>query len=179
MPWVIFGAEFRIPPLHPILVNFTAALVPVSFACDLIGRRFRRPALQATGYWTLAIAAGLTPLTIAAGWWWHAQLGWGGDWTMTIHQWLGTALGLVFILWAWWRSVAYRRNRPASQAYLLATAFLLLALIIQGDLGGQMTFAPERPTTITVLPAVAVPANLHWRDHIDIPQNPAETAHGN
>jgi uncharacterized membrane protein len=35
------SAFFQMPPLHPILVNFTAALVPASLLSDVLGRLFR------------------------------------------------------------------------------------------------------------------------------------------
>ncbi|HUZ07075.1 MAG TPA: hypothetical protein VMV89_06255, partial [Candidatus Paceibacterota bacterium] len=36
--------------LHPILVNFTAALVPVSVASDFIGRFCKAESLRSTGW---------------------------------------------------------------------------------------------------------------------------------
>ena len=36
--------------LHPILVNFTTALVPVSVASDLLGRFFKVESLRNTGW---------------------------------------------------------------------------------------------------------------------------------
>ena len=38
--------------LHPILVNFTAALVPVSVGSDVLGWVFRKQSLRDTGWWT-------------------------------------------------------------------------------------------------------------------------------
>jgi uncharacterized membrane protein len=62
--------NIALPPLHPILVNFTAALVPASVMSDLLGRVLGRPTLSATGWWTMFYAAAITPFTALAGWWW-------------------------------------------------------------------------------------------------------------
>src|SRR4051812_9647620 len=53
--------------LHPILVNFTAALVPVSVGSDILGRIFGKQTLRDTGWWTCCFAAVITPFTAIAG----------------------------------------------------------------------------------------------------------------
>ena len=54
--------------VHPILVNFTAALVPVSVGSDVLGWVFGKQSLRDTGWWTLCFAAVITPFTAIAGW---------------------------------------------------------------------------------------------------------------
>lgn len=54
-------------PLHPILVNFTAALVPASLLSDVLGRVLKRDTLLHAGWWMLLYAAAVTPLTALAG----------------------------------------------------------------------------------------------------------------
>jgi len=63
--------EFPSSPqqFHPILVNFTAALLPLSFLSDVLGRMLRRQSLHNAGWWLLLYAVLITPLTVAAGWW--------------------------------------------------------------------------------------------------------------
>ena len=53
--------------LHPILVNFTAALVPVSVASDFIGRFIQSESFRHTAWWTLFYATAFTPLTVITG----------------------------------------------------------------------------------------------------------------
>src|SRR6516225_9591679 len=96
--------------LHPILVNFTAALVPISLFSDLAGRLLKSEPLRHAAWWTLLYATAITPLTAITGW-----LFWmPGDndaFGMTIHKWLGSALaGLLFALTAW-RWSLYRRQQ--------------------------------------------------------------------
>jgi uncharacterized membrane protein len=86
--------------LHPILVNFTAALAPVSVVGDAIGRLCQDESLRHTGWWTLFGATAITPFTALAGWlfWMPDDSGVTG---MTIHKWLGTGLAvLLFGLFA-------------------------------------------------------------------------------
>lgn len=126
--------------LHPILVNFTAALVPVSVASDFIGRLLQRPSLRATGWWTLLYATAVTPLTAIAGWlfWMSDDNGVTG---MTIHKWLGTGLAvLLFGLFAWrWRF--QKKQRWPTVPYFILGAVFIAALAYQGYLGGEQVFS--------------------------------------
>jgi uncharacterized membrane protein len=126
--------------LHPILVNFTAALVPVSVASDLAGRLTRKESFRATAWWTLLYATVITPFTAVAGWlfWMKDDSGVAG---MTIHKWLGSSLVvLLFGLFAWrWR--LHRRQLGPTTAYLIAGALVVALLMLQGYLGGQQVFS--------------------------------------
>jgi uncharacterized membrane protein len=126
--------------LHPILVNFTAALVPVSVVCDLMARLRKDESLRNTAWWTLFFATVLTPFTAIAGWlfWMDDDNGVTG---MTIHKWLGTALVVfLFGLFAWRRNLR-RRKQWVTSAYLVAGVLLVIALVVQGYLGGQQVFS--------------------------------------
>src|SRR5437660_1526952 len=91
--WFPHGA----PPLHPILVNFTAALLPASLLSDVLGRLLRKQSLAAAGWWMMLYAALITPFTALAGWMWLRQMSDMNMPPMTIHKWLGTALAVIFI----------------------------------------------------------------------------------
>jgi uncharacterized membrane protein len=126
--------------LHPILVNFTAALVPVSVASDVIGRFCKSEPLRNTAWWTLFYATVVTPFTAIAGWlfWMHDDNGVAG---MTIHKWLGTGLAvLLFGLFAW-RLKLHRQDRWATIPYLILGAVFVAALTYQGYLGGAQVFS--------------------------------------
>jgi uncharacterized membrane protein len=112
---------FAFPPVHPLLVNFTAALVPVSLVTDVLGHITGRQSLYAAGWWTLVFGTVITPLTVLAGWLWLDQMGGMSHTAMAVHQWLGTALvGAFGSLLAWrWR---YYRDRPPAAPFLLAAA---------------------------------------------------------
>jgi uncharacterized membrane protein len=139
------GSGWHLPPLHPILVNFTAALIPASLFSDLLGRWLKRDSLHKAAWWMLLYAAVITPFTAAAGWWWMRDMEGMNDWRMPVHKWLGLSMAVVTIALAVWRWDLYRANRTPSLLYVLITALALSALIVQGELGGQMTFGSMEP----------------------------------
>ena len=125
--------------IHPILVNFTAALVPISIASDIAARVLHRESLRAAGWWTMLYAGVITPFTAIFGWlfWMKDDRGVKG---MTIHKWLGTSLAVVLILLLAWRIIIHREKQAPSRAYLLIGVCFVAALIYQGMLGGKQTF---------------------------------------
>lgn len=127
--------------LHPILVNFTAALLPLAFLSDLLGRWCKRGALHNAAAWMVLYAAIITPLTGLAGWWWKAKAASALPPNLiALHQWLGTSLAVVFILLAVWRWRIYKRDAAPGLGYFLVAGIIVLALIYQGSVGGAMVF---------------------------------------
>jgi uncharacterized membrane protein len=134
-----------IPPhhLHPILVNFTASLVPVSLACDLLGRFFKRESLLSTGYWTAFFAAIATPLTAMAGMLWRVQVvELVPHAPLHTHMILGLSLVGLILLLAIWRWLFFSRKQTPTLLYLTFAAIIVAGLMIQGNLGGKMAFGP-------------------------------------
>ena len=180
--------------LHPILVNFTAALIPVSIFSDIAARLLHRETLRATAWWTLCFAACITPLTAAAGWlfWMPDDV---GVRAMTIHKWLGTSLAALFVALAIWRGIIYRRKQWPSFIYLLLGLVLVGATAYQGHLGGDQSFGGTSDAQVQAdMPAshdhsmmrvggseshhdqpghdssTTAPASsdIHWQDHINL-----------
>ncbi len=136
-----FNPPSKPQEFHPILVNFTAALLPLAFLSDLLGLWFKRASLHNAAAWMMLYEAIITPITGAAGWWWKAQsAGALPANIITVHQWLGTSLAVIFILLAIWRWKIQKRNSVPGAGYLAVTAIIVLALIYQGSLGGLMVF---------------------------------------
>lgn len=142
--WQLF---LQVPPLHPILVNLTAGLIPAAMGFDLLGRWLRRESLASAGFWTTIMAAAVTPFTALAGWLWLGDMGGHGQ-VMTIHKWLGTVFAVLMLGLGGWRWYERRREmRPDSRPgprtpYLSVTALLVLTLVAQGHIGGMMSFGP-------------------------------------
>lgn len=106
--------------LHPLLVNFTAALVPVpvSLMLDAAARFFKYESIRHTAWWTIFYATVVMPFTAITGWlfWMSDDNGVTG---MTIHKWLGTGLAvLLFGLFAW-RLKLHRQHQWATISYLV------------------------------------------------------------
>lgn len=144
------GISFAdLPPVHPILVNFTAALVPISLGSDVLGRLFKRESLRHAGWWTMLFAAMITPLTVLAGWLWLREMPDMNDMReMSIHKWLGTGLAVLLPLFAWWRGRFHSRGIGPGWSYLAILALAVGGLMAQGHLGGMMSFGGERDATL-------------------------------
>lgn len=126
---------------HPILVNFTAALLPLALLSDILGRIFRRQSLHHAAWWMVLFAAAITPLTAAAGWWWKLTAGSALPAKLiTVHQWLGTTAVLLFAVLAIWRWNIHKRDASPGLAYLTFALIVVVALVYQGSLGGRMVF---------------------------------------
>jgi len=128
--------------IHPVLVHFTTALLPVSLVSDVLGKFTHRSSLTPAAWWMLLYAALATPATAIAGWMWAGDLTGMADATtgaMATHQWLGTILTVCFLVLALWRGRAFRSREKPSPAYFAFAAVTVAALMYQGYLGGKMT----------------------------------------
>jgi uncharacterized membrane protein len=127
--------------IHPILVNFTAALVPASLGSDVLGKIFRKTSLQAAAFWMLLYAAAITPFTAIAGYVWKRSVASAlpADQIM-MHQWLGISLAVLFLALGAWRWRLHSRNLVPGVSYFVFCVVVVLALVYQGTLGGQMAF---------------------------------------
>lgn len=127
--------------IHPILVNFTAALIPASVLSDLLGRLLGRDSLKHAAWWTLLYAALVTPFTALAGWFWKMSIeaALSPD-LIAVHQWLGIWLTFAFPILVIWRWRFHRRGGSPGLAYFVTAALTLLALMYQGHVGGSMAF---------------------------------------
>jgi uncharacterized membrane protein len=125
--------------LHPVLVNFTAALVPVSVASDLAARCFKNQSLRNAGWWTLLYVTAITPFTAITGWlfWMPDDNGASG---MAIHKWLGSALAVLLCILFAWRLRLHQKQQWPSVAYFVVGVIFVAVLAYQGHLGGVQVF---------------------------------------
>lgn len=108
---------FSLDHVHPILVNFTAALVPASLGSDLLSRIIKRESLAQAAWWMLLYAALVTPLTVIAGLVWKYSMDEAGTRVMFFHQWLGVALGFAFVALAVWRG-SFQKSRRSPNLFI-------------------------------------------------------------
>jgi uncharacterized membrane protein/plastocyanin len=126
---------------HPILVNFTAAILPLALLSDILGRTLRRQSFHNAAWWMSLYAAVITPFTAAAGWWWKVTQGSALPAKLiTVHQWLGTGAVVLIVVLTIWRWGIHKRGGAPSVPYLMFAAIVVLALVYQGSLGGRMVF---------------------------------------
>lgn len=139
------GGLFGVVPwnhAHPILVNFTAGLVPASLVSDLLGKAGKFRTLSSAGWWTMMYAALLTPATALTGWYWKAAIPaevLPADLIVT-HTYLGIALAMLFAVLAIWRAIIFSRDALPGTGYLLTAGTTVALLVYQGSLGGKMVF---------------------------------------
>jgi len=118
------------------------ALLPVSVAADSASRWTARRSLADVAWWTLLVAGIVTPLTAATGWWLSSLMQHPPEQNAVLvaHQWIGSALALLYVALTAWRGILITRNTPPGWAYLLCGSAIVLITGYQGHLGGSMTF---------------------------------------
>lgn len=140
---MLLSSLFSWNHIHPILVHFTTALLPVSFVSDIGGRFTDRYSLTPAAWWMLFYGTVATPLTALAGWLWASDIeksaGVAAGSTLTTHQWLGISLVFGFLFLAIWRGRIFVHRRKPNLVYFVFAAIVLAALMYQGYLGGMMT----------------------------------------
>jgi uncharacterized membrane protein len=133
--------SFSFSHLHPILVNFTAALFPASVGSDLLSRLSNRRSLGHAAWWMVLFAAVVTPLTVVAGLYWRREVGqFLSPELINTHQWFGISISVLFVLIAWWRGRLHAQDENPGLLYFCVVTLVALALVYQGTLGGMMVF---------------------------------------
>jgi uncharacterized membrane protein len=120
--------------LHPMIVHFPLALIPVGFLALLIGRR--RPSLIDGARFLILLGGFSAGGAMVLGWFDAGFVLFDGQRLILAHRWLGTAIGLASLglaIWTW------RRPGSASgRGMLVATGTVTAALALQGWLGGAL-----------------------------------------
>ena len=140
---LLFSSFVSWDHIHPVLVHFTTALLPVSFFSDVVGKFTDKYSFTPAAWWMLLYGAIATPLTALAGWLWASEIesmtGHGHNSTLTTHQWLGLSLVVGFTTLAIWRGRIFIVSKKPGFVYFAVAGAILAALLYQGYLGGKMT----------------------------------------
>jgi uncharacterized membrane protein len=123
--------------LHPAIVHFPIAFFPAALFTAIVGRR--RPAF-ATPVQFLVVAGGIVaPIAALLGW--FDAMNADPDPLLSVHRWLGTAIGagaLALGIWAW-----RRPDQVRGTGMIAALAVITAAIVIQGWYGGAMVHGIE------------------------------------
>lgn len=179
--WHLF---LQTPPLHPILVNLTAGLIPAAVLFDVVGRVSKRQSLISAGFWMTLLAGLVTPFTALFGWLWMNDMGHGGA-AMTYHKWFGVTLAVLMVGLASWRWIEHRRATSGAPhtgprvAYLASAVLLVCAVAAQGHLGGMMSFGETGSHDDHVEQASEQPSESDvWQRGISIDDAAEASEHG-
>ncbi|MGE9297358.1 MAG: DUF2231 domain-containing protein [Puniceicoccales bacterium] len=132
--------------IHPLIVHFPVATIPMAAFIALLGGIFRRyedwlPAIR----WSLLIGALVAPVAVASGWL-LADVEGFRDATVRIHRWLGVS-GLV-VAWICLLTVEWgeRTSNPHGRRWailLLLAAAVLIGFV--GHTGGELVYGKGYP----------------------------------
>jgi uncharacterized membrane protein len=130
-------------PLHPLLVHFTVALTISAYLLDIAALFSGAASLRSTGWWTLLSALLVTPVTVATGVRARVRLpleeGEARAFLRT-HMALGPiVLGLLLVIGIW-RGQLWGRGATVTWPYLAAMSVVVLVVIVQGYLGGELVY---------------------------------------
>ena len=128
------GVSKVLKNLHPATVHFPIALLLVA-ALVQAAALARGSARLENAVRVMAVAGGVGATVAAVFGWIHTGIWTGGDATMQLHRWIGSALGLAGPVIAW-LALKPEAGRWAYITLLFAAA---LAVIVQGYLGAELS----------------------------------------
>ncbi len=130
-------------PVHPVLVHFTIALTVSAFGFDLLAFVFGISAWSSLGWWNLAAAIPVTVGTLATGVKSRLKLpleeGEARSF-LRLHMALGPMVFGLLVILACWRARYWQAGSAVSWRYLAAMFLVLLAMAVQGYVGGELVF---------------------------------------
>jgi uncharacterized membrane protein len=130
-------------PLHAIFVHFSIALTSASVAFDVAAAFLGQRMLAEAGWWTLAASTAITVGTIATGISSRLRLPMEEGPArayLRSHMALGPIVFGLLLAMTVWRAELWERGRMTPWAYIVAAVALLLALAVQGYLGGELVY---------------------------------------
>lgn len=118
--------------LHPIIVHFPIAFFPAALFTAIVGRR--RPAFAAPVQFLVVAGGIIAPIAAVLGW--LDAIGTDPSPLLTVHRWLGTAIGVSALALAVWAARAPERDR--STGMIVGLSVMTVAIVVQGWFGGAL-----------------------------------------
>src|SRR5262249_38454481 len=132
------------PNVHPLLVHFPIALLPVSVGLDLLGAVMKRRDAETAARWTLWLGAVGAALAVYTG---HGaaealqpRVSAEAQALLSTHHHLAIGVLAAAFALSLWRLFVPAPPRRWHAAYLVVAVGLVAALVIVSDLGGQLVF---------------------------------------
>ena len=129
-----FGARLLdwLGRLHPVIVHFPIAFFPAALFTAIVGRR--RPAFAAPVQFLVVASGIIAPIAAILGW--FDAMGAEPSQLLTVHRWLGSAIGVGALALAIWALRKPERDR--STAAIVALSVMTTAIVVQGWFGGAL-----------------------------------------
>ena len=130
-------------PTHPIYVHFTIALTTASAVFDALGLFLDATSLTATGWWTLAGSIIMTLFTLSSGLTSRMRLPMEEGEARSFlraHMALGPIFYGLLMALGFWRISFWQAGQAVSWLYLGAMGAVLLVMLVQGYLGGELVY---------------------------------------
>lgn len=118
--------------LHPVIVHFPIAFFPAALLTAIVGRR--RPAFAAPVQFMVVAGGIIAPIAAVLGW--LDAMSADPDPLLTVHRWLGTAIGIGGLglgLWA-----LLRPGQDRGPGMILGLGLMTAAIVVQGWYGGAL-----------------------------------------
>lgn len=123
--------------LHPTIVHFPIAFFPAALFTAIVGRR--RPAFAAPVQFLVVAGGIIAPIAALLGW--LDAMSADPDPLLTVHRWLGTAIGIGGLGLAAWALLRPDQDRNAGM--IVGLAVITAAIVVQGWYGGALVHGIE------------------------------------
>lgn len=120
--------------LHPVIIHFPVAFFPAALFTAIVGRR--RPAFGKPVQFLVVAGGIIAPIAAVLGWFNGGLTLTDTNTLLSVHRWLGTAIGLgglALAIWAWKRPEEDRRP-----GMVWSLAAITAAIVVQGWFGGAL-----------------------------------------
>lgn len=123
--------------LHPVIVHFPLAFFPAAAFTAIVGRR--RPAFAKPVQFLVVTGGIIAPIAAILGWLDATNADPGA--LLTVHRWLGTAIGAAGLTLAIWALKRPDEDRRPARVWALVA--ITAALVVQGWYGGAIVHGAD------------------------------------